>query len=288
MPLARIDRHKYPTDDVPDTVDALRETANWILDEFTESPVLRPQALSATLALAQQHCAIDPQAVKFDTWEAWVTAMQTGSALFAAATAPEGTGVTCRIKEQERTLPATGPEPHVNAGTWVTSFYLAMICRDNDRLRRLAEVPVSLLRDSGAVFDAYIYSWVETLQSFWLGRQDVGDKLVAAVDATSPEALRYTDADLVSKILYPPMILLYRIIRRDAVEFDKALVDALRQHKAYWTADEDRATSADGLVALGPLAMACLARDQGITVDVESGYLPRALLEHAWIGEIAY
>ncbi len=273
---------------MPDTLDALGETANWILDEFADSPVLRPQVLGTALTLAQQYCAMDPQAVKFETWEAWAKAMQAGSALFAAATAPAGTTVACRIKEQERTLAATGPESHLNAGTWVTSFYLAMICRDNDRLRRLAEVPVSLLRDSGAVFDEYIYSWVEALQSFWLGRQDVGDKLVAAVDGTSPEALRYADADLMSKILYPPLILLYRVIRRDPTEFNKSLADALRWHKAYWTADEDRATSADGLVALGPLAFACLARDQGITVEVESDYLPKALLEYAWIGEIEY
>ncbi|GCB46194.1 immunity 49 family protein [Streptomyces sp. NL15-2K] len=287
--MLSVSRHEYPTEDVPDALDALGETANWILDEFADSPVLRPQALSTALTLAQQHCAMDPQAVKFETWEAWVTAMQTGSALFAAATAPAGTGVTCRIKEQECVLPATGPESHLNAGTWVTSFYLAMICRDNDRLRRLAEVPVSLLRDSGAVFDEYIYSWVEALQSFWLGRRDVGDRLVAAVDGTdAPEALRYADADLTSKILYPPMILLYRVIRRDPAEFNKSLADALRRHKANWTADEDRATSADGLVALGPLAMACLARDQGITLEVESEYLPKALLEYAWIGEIEY
>nr|WP_237556545.1 immunity 49 family protein [Streptomyces sp. SID5464] len=249
---------------------------------------MRPQALSTALTLAQQRCAVDPQAVRFEIWEAWVTAMQTGSALFAAATAPEGASITCRIKEQEQTLPATGPESYLNAGTWVTAFYLAMICRDNDRLHRLAEVPISFLRESGAVFDEYIYSWVEALQSFWLGRPDVGDKLIAAVDGTGPEALRYADADLMSKILYPPMILLYRVIRRDPAEFNKALADALRWHKAYWTADLDRATSADGLVALGPLAMACLARDQGITVGVESKYLPKALLGYAWIGEIEY
>ncbi len=283
-----VPRHEYPTGDVPETLDALGETANWILDKFADSPVLRPQALSTALSLAQQHCAIDAQAVKFETWEAWVTAMQTGSALFAAATAPEGTTVTCRIKERERTLPATGPESHLNAGTWVTAFYLAMICRDNDRLRALAEVPVSLLRDSGAVFDEYIYSWVETLQSFWLGRQDVGDKLVAAVDGTAPAALQYADADLMAKVLYPPLILLYRVIRQDAAEFDKALGDALRWHKEYWTADEDRATSADSLVALGPLAMACLARDQGLAVEVESEYVPKALLDYAWRGEIEY
>lgn len=34
--------------------------------------------------------------------------------------------------------------------------------------------------------------------------------------------------------------------------------------------------------------MACLARDLGITVDIESEYLPKALLEYAWIGEIDY
>jgi hypothetical protein len=228
--VARVSRHEYPTDDVSDTLDALDETANRILDKFADSPVLRPQVLSAALTLAQQHCAMDPQAVKFETWEAWVTAMQTGSALFAPATAPEGTSVTCRIKEQELTLPATDPESHLNAGTWVTSFYLAMICRDNDRPRRLAEVPVSLLRDFDAVFDEYVYSWVEALQSFWLGRQDVGDKLVAAVNGTGSEALLYTDADLMSKILYPPLILLYRVIRRDPAEFNKALADALRRH----------------------------------------------------------
>lgn len=286
--VTTVPRHAYSTDDVPDTLDALGETASWILDEFADSPVLRPQVLSTALALAQQRCATDPQAVKFETWEAWVTAMQAGSALFAAATAPQGTSVTCRIKGRERVLPATGPESHLNAGTWVTSFYLAMICRDNDRLRRLAEVPVSLLRDSGAVFDDYVYSWVEALQSFWLGRQDVGEKLVAAVDGTAPEAFRYADAELMSKILYPPLILLYRVIRRDAAPFNKALADALRWHKAYWTADEDRANRADGLVALGPLAMACLARDQGLPVEVESDYLPKALLEYSWIGEIEY
>ncbi|MFH9131735.1 immunity 49 family protein [Streptomyces griseoaurantiacus] len=286
--VTSVPRHAYPTDEVPDTLDALSETADWILEEFPDSPVLRPQALSTALTLAQQHCALDPRAVRFEAWQAWVTGMRTGSALFAAATAPEGTRVTCRIKERERTLPATGIESHLNAGTWVTSFYLAMICRDNDRLRRLAEVPVSFLRQAGALFDEYVYDWAEALRSFWLGRQDVGDQLVAAVDGTAPEARHLADADLMSHILRPPLLMLYRILRRDPDEFGKTRTDALRLHKEYWTADEGRATSADGLVALGPLALTCLARDQGLPVNVESEYLPKALLEYSWSGEIEY
>ncbi|MGW7366466.1 immunity 49 family protein [Streptomyces sp. NPDC054841] len=281
-----VPRHGYSTDDVPEALKALDEAVTWMLSEFEGSDTVRAQVLSTTLTLAKAHCAKDPEATKFETWEAWVTAMQTGSALFSAVTAGAGSTVTVRIKGQEKALPATGPRSHLNPGTWVTSFFLAMVCRENERLNKLAQVPVSLLRESGAVFDEYIYSWVETLQSFWLGRQDVGDKLVAAVDGTSPEAARYADPELMAKILYPPVILFYRYLRQDHEEFDIALADALRWHKEYWTATEDRAMSTDGLVALGPLAVACLARDAGFPIDIESEYLPKSLLEFAWVGEI--
>ncbi|MGX7674240.1 immunity 49 family protein [Plantactinospora sp. DSM 117369] len=282
-----VPRHDYSTEGVADTLHALNSTATWILAEFPDSLVVRNQALNSWLSLAQQHCAMDPEAAKFETWEAWVTAMQIGSALFAAATAPKGTSVAVRIREQERILPAIGPESHLNAGTWVTAFYLAMVCRENERLKQLAQVPVSVLRDSGAPFGDYMYSWVDTLQSFWLGRQDVGGKLVAAVDGTAPEALsRYADAERVSKILRPSLVVFYRYLRQDREQFNTALRDALRRHREYWTANEGRAVNSDGLVALGPLAMACLARDQGISVEVESEYLPKALLEYAWMGEI--
>ncbi|NKI44557.1 immunity 49 family protein [Streptomyces sp. LD120] len=56
-------------------------------------------------------------------------------------------------------------------------------------------------------------------------------------------------------------------------------------HKAYWTADEDRAKDPDGSLALAPLAMACLAYDGGIPLNVASDYLPRHLLQRSWVGE---
>lgn len=40
-----------------------------------------------------------------------------------------------------------------------------------------------------------------------------------------------------------------------------------------------------GLIALAPLAIACLAYDAGFRIEVESGYLPIALLERSWAGE---
>ncbi|WP_218006531.1 immunity 49 family protein [Nocardia abscessus] len=237
--VTSIPRHDFPMDNEAEGLAVLEENASWVLAGLDKPKgVRRAQALSWTLTLAKARCATDPEAVKFETWEAWVTAMQTGSALFAAG---EGSSVTVRIREQERSLPAIGPESCVAAGAWVTSFYLALICRENERLEKLARIPVSLLRESlsgsSAVSLEYIYSWVETLQSFWLGRPDMYGKLVAAVDATDPQTAGIDgpnqeaapfDTELLLKILYPPINLFYRYLRQDHDEFNSALADALR------------------------------------------------------------
>ncbi|MFD4032139.1 immunity 49 family protein [Streptomyces sp. NPDC058637] len=64
-----------------------------------------------------------------------------------------------------------------------------------------------------------------------------------------------------------------------------ALVEALEPHKAYWTADDDRENDIEGLWAIGPLAIACLAYDGGFPSGVESDYLPVQLLNRSWLGE---
>ncbi|KUN08671.1 hypothetical protein AQI95_09765 [Streptomyces yokosukanensis] len=247
-------------------------------------------ALPTTLALAKWRCLTNPTAGEFPTWEAWVTAMQVGCGLFAAGTAAEGP-VPCRVGStgEVKHLPATGPQVYLHAGNWLTSFYLAVICRDNDRVNQLAQVPVSFLRASGAEFDEYIYAWVETLQNLWFGRQETWDTLATAINGTDPEAeaARIAGPELMLKILYPPLELCHRYLSRETEQFNAALVDALTWHKEYWTANEARSLSGDGLVALAPLAIACMAYDADMPIDVESEYIPRALLRRSWVGEYA-
>ncbi|MFJ3187025.1 immunity 49 family protein [Streptomyces halstedii] len=74
-------------------------------------------------------------------------------------------------------------------------------------------------------------------------------------------------------------------MRNDAAGFNEALDDALRWHKKYWTANEDRTQNVEGVVAIVPPAVACLAKANGIPIEVESEYLPDALLDFAWRGE---
>ncbi|WP_307813320.1 immunity 49 family protein [Streptomyces sp. N35] len=291
--VTRIARHGYPASINPETdidtaggLDSLAETVEWVLERIERSELAREEALDTALTFADARCEVDPDAEQFETWEAWVTAMQLGSAWFRMATASGADTVTCRIKEKERFLPATGPQPHINASSWLTAFYLALICRENERLTELARVPISLLRESGATFDEYIYSWVETLQRFWLGQEGVSDHLVAAVDGTDQDSAQHVDQELMNFLLSPPIILFYRYLRGDHAQFNEALVDAVKWHKSYWAAEDDRAINSDGFVALAPLAIACLARDKGFPIELESEYLPKALLEYAWAGEI--
>jgi hypothetical protein len=233
-------------------------------------------------------CALDPRVEKFETWEAWVTAMQVGSALFDSAMAAKGP-VPCRIgiTGEVKQLPATGPTSYTHAGAWLTAVYLATICRENARLDRLMQVPTSFLRASGSVFDEYVYDWVEALQNYWFRRaDDMWSKVVAAINGASPQAVQIADEEALRKLLYPPLELFQLYNRGEKEKFNTSLTEFLTWHKQYWTGDETRFVDSDGLVALAPLALACMAYDNDFTIDVNSEYLPKELLRFGWAGEV--
>ncbi|WP_283990471.1 immunity 49 family protein [Streptomyces sp. 549] len=241
-------------------------------------------ALDSNTAYLAVRCAIDPPAGELETWEACVSVMQVGSALFEAGVRVEGSA-GCRIAGKELSIPATGPQHFTDAGNWLTAYYLALICREQGRMTRLSHVPLQLLRDSGAVYDEYIYHWVDALQTYWQEGPNFGDKFTSAFEGTDPARVRVASRELMLKILYPPLNLFYRYFRQDHEGFNAALKQALELHKEYWTADEERATSSAGAIALGPLAMACLAKDAGFPIEVESEYIPKHLVQGTWLGE---
>ncbi|PCG86560.1 hypothetical protein CIB93_08465 [Streptomyces sp. WZ.A104] len=230
------------------------------------------------------HCAADPRAAAVETWESTVNSMQLGSALFAVAHSTEG-AVECRINRKLRTLSIAESRPTADAGMWLSAFWLAVICRDQDRMTQLSEIPLERLRSPEGSYDEYIYHWVDTLQSWWLRRPDLADKLIATIEASDPAVARIAPQDLLQGVLYPPINLFYHYVRNDREGFVPALADALKVHKAYWTHNEERATDIDGSIALGPLAIACLAYDAEFPLDIESDYLPKHLLQRSWLGE---
>ncbi|MFJ3518619.1 MULTISPECIES: immunity 49 family protein [unclassified Streptomyces] len=279
--VAIIPRHPFPTENAEAGLALLEERAETWIGRLEGRPTALGSALSSTLLVAQARCIMDPRGAIYPTWDAWVTAMQVGSAVFAAATTTEP-HVQCRIAHKDLTLEATGPQPYVTPAAWVTAFYLAVVCRERDRITALCRVPLSLLRENGGVTQEFEYAWIDTLQTYWLGGPDLGQKLVAAIDGTDPEVA--TDPETVGRLFYPPMEMFHRVIRNDAEGFNRALDAALQWHREYWT-QEDRSQLISGLVALAPLAMTCFAREAGISIEVESDYLPAVLLNGNWLGE---
>ncbi|MDG5807950.1 immunity 49 family protein [Streptomyces ossamyceticus] len=257
-------------------------TADGLAELLEDNPDSLGEAFTAAVAVAHARCAEDPDAGRLETWEAWVTAMQVGSALFATTTAREGT-VECRIGDRVLSLPATGPTAAANARAWVDAFWLALVCREEDRLTMLSRIPVEDLRRASPQDDEYVFLWIDTLQSTWLRLplDEVADKLILAMRTSHPEVATRTPRDFLDLVDYAPIGLFHRLITNDPAAFATELDDALNCHDTYWKGSGDPR----GRVALGTLAMACLARDWGFTVETVSAYLPKHLLERSWYGE---
>lgn len=271
----------------PDTerlAEGLEEDLAEEIVDLEETAVLIDSAFGSARLTLHARCVIDPRAATVETWESAVKALQIGSALFAVTSVQEGT-VECRIDRKLRTIPAIGPLSTADAGTWLSAFWLAVICRDQQRMTQLSEIPLERLRSPAGSYDEYVYHWVDTLQSWWLRRPNLADKLIATIEASDPAVARIAPQDLLQAVLYPPINLFYHYVRNDRDGFTPALADALKLHKAYWTLNEDRATDIDGSIALAPLAIACLAHDADFPLDIESDYLPKHLLQRTWLGE---
>lgn len=236
-----------------------------------ENPSALSDAFASAVALAHARCAEDPRADLLSTWDAWATAVQLGSALFTGAGPQE-----CRLGENfVRRLPATPAAPPADARAWLDAFYLAAVCRQTDRLTRLCQVPMDRLREDDAV-DAYVLHWIDTLRAYILRApmNDVVDKLTATLQTSLPQELTHAPADYVDLVDHPPAALFHRILTRDPRAFIRALTEALAHHTAYWgSSPAPRAR-----IALGPLALACLAHDHGFPVPEDHRLLPANLL----------
>ena len=278
----QIPRRAFPTGALPQVLQNLKARLEDELEDLQEDPEWFGMALSSAIDALNNRCSGDPEADKVETWEACVTAMQIGHALFVAARATTPT-VECEVGHEKHVF-RSGTGPWADAGNWLTAFWLACVCRERQRTNDLCQVPVSLLREAGG-FEEYMYAWVDALQAYWLRQPDLGDKLLAAVDATDPDVLRPASRSAVLNLMYPPMNLLTQLVRGDQDKFNTELAKTIEWHKDYWTRDEERARDSDGLIALGPLAIASLARDSGFTIDVDSPYLPKYLLDGSRHGE---
>ncbi|MEU8434976.1 immunity 49 family protein [Streptomyces sp. NPDC029216] len=276
--------HAEPDPNRQEWVDWLRERLNVEFEELDSAPHNLDLVWGGAKFNLNARFGVDPRGGKLETWEAVVAAAQLGSAVFRTAGMTDGT-VSLRILHEVHTLPATGPMPYAHAQTWIEAFWYAIITRDQPKMTALCELPLDVLRASRADHDDYLYHWVAALQAYWLKRPELVEELTETFQRSHPDVAVIAGRDYIQQVAYPPINLFYKFLQKDEEGFHTALLEALELHKRYWTATPERAEDIDGLVPFGILAIACLAYDGGIPVEVESPYLPEHLLKRSWVGE---
>lgn len=280
--LDRAGRIATPAADgaAPDPVALTRATVESVA-RLAEDPSGLGDVFASALALAHVRCTADPVVSELDTWDAWATAVRLGSALFTGSESEQW----YLGEENTLRLPAAAAAPPADARAWLDAVYLALTCRAHDRVARLCRVPLETLREDDTV-DAYVLHWVETLRTYLSGGTGdaVVEKLLATMQASLPETLTHSPDEFVNRADYQPVALFHRLFTRDHEAFGEALNEALAEHGGYWA--ESAAPRAR--VALGPLAMACLAHDQGFPIDPERlPHLPRYLVDGKRIEDIS-
>lgn len=232
--------------------------------------------------------AVDPRVERSLTWDLWLTSMQFHHAFYQVALAERGTRTDCLIRGQVWNLGSTPINSSVNASSWIGLMHKVLTCRSDDRVRFLARIPVELLREigerDGTRYTTEAYAQVEALQAFVSGSPEAGELIERAWELADPARAAFA-SDYSEMVSRPELEVLGRLAAGDSPGFNNALVRALESYRDY-TAEELAEGSTTGVVPLGLLALACLARDgfvEGVSLEVESDYLPAGIVNGVWL-----
>jgi hypothetical protein len=163
------------------------------------------------------------------------------------------------------------PESSAHSGTWLQSFYLAVLSRDPDLLATLVKTPTALLRLSSTKGPEFHDLFVEATQAVWTGTSDAGERVAAALAATDPtrQDIRTREWD---EHWWVPQLQLLSCLHDRLDQFPQTLENALVLHRAYFSQTEQRRKEIWGFLAVGLMVFTTLARDRGCNIKVESDY----------------
>ncbi len=289
-----IDRHDISNPNFVDSISRVPERRKFYVEWLVESPFDAGGPLSGVKDQAELCISMDTDVDRLETWEAWVTWMQVSEAALAVSTTQPGIQITRRINHQEHTLTTVSPDYFTNARNWLDAFFLAVTCREQERYRSLCQVPVETLRQAGesrgTQYNPYIYHWIQALQAFVLNRPGLVENLTKAMELSDPVHAEIGDAETLNKMTFPPLNTLIHLARRQSDKFNEALAEGLVLFRSFHTATPERSQDIEGGVPLELLGLACLAYDTAkvdpdFHFDVESGYLPKHILQRSWYGE---
>ena len=158
---------------------------------------------------------------------------------------------------------------------WLDAYFLAVITRDSESMDSLANFPVEIMKQSATKAGPVSYKLVEVFQAFH-HRQDNYPSLLnqcmkMAVDQGNDWALGIAMGYLET----------FAALTTDiGFDFNETLAKNVQLQEKYWiNASDPDTVPVESFLPLQLLGMACMWRDMGNTVTVESDSLPRFLIE---------
>ncbi len=164
---------------------------------------------------------------------------------------------------------------YANPEEWLDAYFLAVITRDSESMDSLANFPVEIMKQSATKAGPVSYKLVEVFQAFH-HRQDNYPSLLnqcmkMAVDQGNDWALGIAMGYLET----------FAALTTDiGFDFNETLAKNVQLQEKYWiNASDPDTVPVESFLPLQLLGMACMWRDMGNTVTVESDSLPRFLIE---------
>jgi hypothetical protein len=240
-----------------------------------KSPLNLGTLASDARRYAGYQCILDPNSIQL--WRALRIAAYSLTSVCELASLPEGEYEVFAGEGDPVMLPA-GVNSYSDGISWLHGFYLGVACRESHLNDRLAEIPVAVLKQSSSRNDEYLYLQIEALQSFWKGATDTPQRVIEAMKATDPELIKVGTVDYALNIAVREIDLLFRLLENDSVAFNESLIKALERHKKHWS-KKNLKNDPNGFIAIGILGLVSIAYERGMTIEVESDYIPKYIFQ---------
>ena len=263
------------------------------LDEWLESPKRRMKKIPTNIIKRRDNLlSFSNLYISFSRWLTWEVQTneiekESASGLRYAAKMYAAFLKLAEYPEQDITfkifdLPAVTwnglgmlEDGRAHPSQWLDAYFLAVITRDSESMDSLSSFPVEIMKQSATKADPVLYSLVEVFQAYHHRHPDYPKML----NDTMKELI--ADGDDWSLHVGMGYLETFAALTTDiGFDFNETLEKNVQLQEKYWiNASGPDIVPVESFLPLQLLGMACMWRDMGNTVTVESDSLPRFLIE---------
>ncbi|WP_158591665.1 Imm49 family immunity protein [Deinococcus cavernae] len=170
-----------------------------------------------------------------------------------------------------------GPNSTAHPDRWLRAFYLTLMWWQPALIETvLLNIRYEVLQASSTKSPAYRYLQVEAAKALYRDAPDAPEKILETLEAMAH--LPGDSQEFAAFIAMHECGMMAKLALRDEAGFNQEVELALASHVKFYCEGETRRNGPEAWLCLPALGLAALAKRRGMSVTVQSPYLPHALL----------